>query len=1374
MDEFEWVKSFSSSNYGTLSDYVSPVIKENKREPPNPSQLSRGTFSSFICHVIHLERKLRSFTPIVLDGSSDIRVTGKILGQGKTFLVRHAQWAQKPNEPPVEVALKEIIPTFQSTDETPNSSHRPQHDWKDILFELRALLHEPIRYHPNLVRLLGIQWGLSPLTESVYPMLVMECSLLGTLQTLQASFEPLPFPTKQKLCYDVGKALLALHACGIVHGDVKHENVIIFPNKETATKIPYTAKLTDFGGTIMDMGETEFRTMETWTWPFQAPEVDRAEPLTRNGMVLTDVYSFGLLIWRAFTDGEGFVSLPGAAQSASDEAKRSLTAQKSMDDFTRVAIHDIYKYAESRKVPKACVDIITYSIIHTIRLDPMDRNLVSAQAALRGIKLGKINAYMSLIREKNDEKEASELRVAPGSHGFTKDSVQFMLGRYGNDVDLQDNLPGFRPKLNEPNVEEFLFEPESLKTFLTWGQQQQILEEFKEAAAKTTRNVGTLGRIKRTVAAFYLFQCYLIEFGTTFDAAKVIHWLAEAASNDNSREDADCYAQAWLWRIARALGPEITFPRARAEGLLHLSSIRGYRTSLQDILEIASGSSDQESQKWSDTYVQARNILQSEMGGVGMPYFFPNFMTNVFNLGNINRLDEQIRAHLQQDYESCLKSATNEELEASNNGKDKEETAFDRIFVNDKGHGLLHFAAARGASKALKHMITKYKCDINLPNQHVDETPLICACEGGKVACAMFLLEHGADPNGYQYSQEGPLHWLSSFLPSEMGNIALRLITAGADIELRSGGMRHDVRKIGADWEHIFEISVTPLGRAVLMNNLPAVKVLLKHGANPLARRANKHRGRREGVQDANNMVDVSSAFDLAAVLTLPDILEEFIKHIDNSNGGELTPNIKLLDEASMLNLAHGKEVTKHDPLSLQSRLVRCGANYKSFLRRTISLLFTRALPWHSYQGDLLQKKRSEVLCKEVSLGNVDIVECLLEIGYNANGTKDFRPLEKAIELNHDGLFQMLVSHKADVTITHLTPTGYVSMLHLCASRPRQSRPGRMIADALIAAGVPIESIDPRSKSPLAMAVLNQNFDVARALMEHGANVNVNYPLQIYGARGTEMRTVSILVEVLAQHTIRTLESLKFLFGKKESRPIQRPNFTVDKDNKFSVLHLLAGSEQFTEIAQISPMIFNLCLDTYSEPSFINYRHPILGTGLYYAAMNGNKVMVERLLERHADTSSNAGPDLSDSIQLVLREKGTWTPLWAAISRLDGELNKSMFLPSSHKLDSNAIQNVERTVELLAQTGDELAKEAIHQLAEKKHRILNKQIEAEGAQRRGRLVYNTGLKDHPIDLSVLSGKGDANVDEALQKVQEENWVVPGFEEMLTNLAQRLL
>lgn len=577
--------------------------------------------------------------------------------------------------------------------------------------------------------------------------------------------------------------------------------------------------------------------------------------------------------------------------------------------------------------------------------------------------------------------------------------------------------------------------------------------------------------------------------------------------------------------------------------------------------------------------------------------------------------------------------------------------------------------------------------NIDLPNQHVDETPLVCACAGGKLDCALFLLDNGADPNGYRIGQEVPLHWLSSFLPNEMDIIAKRLIAARAEIELtRSRDMRHDVRGIRADWEHVFEIRTTPLGRAVVMNNLEAVNVLLKLGANPLAKTAMKHRGEWEGSNSMSRMVDVKSPFELAAVLNHTDILTAFITDIDGSN---TSPSTRLLDEMGMLDLARTKALTPTDPLSLQSRLVRCGSRYKQDLKMTIMMLYARTLLFAGgIPSDDIRKERSRVLSREVRLGSVDIVETLLQLRYDPDGTEDHRPIEQAIRVNHDALFDLLRRHNAKLHLTKTTPTGAISLLDICASRPHQSRPGRYIANTLIAAGIPLESADSRTKSPLAMAILHQNFDVAAALVEHGANIDAPYLLQGPEPPGSAVRHITVLVEVLSQHTMRTIESLKFLLGKRDGSASKRPAFLIDPDHTISVFHLLAGSPNFTNIAQITPRILNLCLESYNEPQFINYRHPILGSALYHAAANGHKAMVDLLLKYGAEDGVAAGPLVEGSVQVLLRPSSTWTPLWAAILRLDEELLKGTSLPSETApydwIHSSLLQNLEKCIALLA------------------------------------------------------------------------------------------
>ena len=272
----------------------------------------------------------------------------------------------------------------------------------------------------------------------------MEHASMGTFSALQAATEPLPMRVKQKLCYDIGRGLSALHAYGIVHSDMKHENVLIFPSKQPAGGIGYTAKLADFGGSVMDMSPYDRRELETGTWPFQAPEVTSGTSLTRKGMMLADVYSFGLLVWRAILDGEGFVSLPGARSSDPESDRRSLRERKMSDEFISTAIIDVWNYARARGVTQSSINMIVYAIVHTLQVMPEDRDLAKAQAALRGIRYkkvcmlalftdtyspGHIPGYLSFVREKNEKHDAPDPDDAPVSWKFASQSIELNVCR---------------------------------------------------------------------------------------------------------------------------------------------------------------------------------------------------------------------------------------------------------------------------------------------------------------------------------------------------------------------------------------------------------------------------------------------------------------------------------------------------------------------------------------------------------------------------------------------------------------------------------------------------------------------------------------------------------------------------------------------------------------------------------------------------------------------------------------------------------------------------------------------------------------------------------------------------------------------------------
>ena len=101
---------------------------------------------------------------------------------------------------------------------------------------------------------------------------------------------------KQILCLDIVRGLTALHGAGLVHGDIKAENVLVC----SGANRKFVAKLADFGFSVVEATETA----EVWiggTNPWRAPETKDAieVKLLRH----TDTYSLGLLIWLIYLDG---------------------------------------------------------------------------------------------------------------------------------------------------------------------------------------------------------------------------------------------------------------------------------------------------------------------------------------------------------------------------------------------------------------------------------------------------------------------------------------------------------------------------------------------------------------------------------------------------------------------------------------------------------------------------------------------------------------------------------------------------------------------------------------------------------------------------------------------------------------------------------------------------------------------------------------------------------------------------------------------------------------------------------------------------------------------------------------------------------------
>lgn len=280
--------------------------------------------------LMSLSRFIQLMSQTNIDGphdQCDVHMGGKHLGSGAQFDVYGHLHVTEPTFPafdqpyvsdrpkpppgrkiPVTVAIKR--PRFAlavGNDGLSGSSSQSTNSSLEIGFgtpsqlhtlelEVLTLCHSSIRSHRNIVKLLawGFDFGnirergIEPLT----PILVLEhgnCSLRTFLAKDKGT---IPSQVLQKLALDTAQGLSVLHASGVIHGDLKTDNVLIFPDEEH----PFfcIAKLSDFGFSVMEEGRKIFD-MGTPGW--KAPELPNDDGIDMDMLFKCDYFSLGLLIF---------------------------------------------------------------------------------------------------------------------------------------------------------------------------------------------------------------------------------------------------------------------------------------------------------------------------------------------------------------------------------------------------------------------------------------------------------------------------------------------------------------------------------------------------------------------------------------------------------------------------------------------------------------------------------------------------------------------------------------------------------------------------------------------------------------------------------------------------------------------------------------------------------------------------------------------------------------------------------------------------------------------------------------------------------------------------------------------------------------------
>jgi serine/threonine protein kinase len=143
-------------------------------------------------------------------------------------------------------------------------------------------------HHKNIVQLLGAN-----LEEATGPYLVLEYIKGVSLDRHQHADNLLPINQVISVIEQIAKALQYIATQGVVHRDVKPENIILMPNGMT--------KLTDFGCAIATGSSGD---MVAGSLAYMSPEQLEGLPLDERA----DIYSLGATLYRLLTGKNIFVA----------------------------------------------------------------------------------------------------------------------------------------------------------------------------------------------------------------------------------------------------------------------------------------------------------------------------------------------------------------------------------------------------------------------------------------------------------------------------------------------------------------------------------------------------------------------------------------------------------------------------------------------------------------------------------------------------------------------------------------------------------------------------------------------------------------------------------------------------------------------------------------------------------------------------------------------------------------------------------------------------------------------------------------------------------------------------------------------------------
>ncbi|KAF5266835.1 hypothetical protein FOXYS1_2325 [Fusarium oxysporum] len=794
--------------------------------------------STFLVTHQRLDLSLTLLSVLIDDASIDVQVRSNKGGYFSVCLARSKDLLEarflNGNDDILPDArnLPELIAVKIPRPDGDLNSARSRKMWSSMAMELQILRNRFIKNHPNIVQFLGICW--KTVKDGVLmPSFVLEAAEID-LEKYLDNPKAVEYRKVLGLAVDIATGVRALHDVGIIHGDIKPANVLIFKDPQ----LTYVAKIADFGSSLLRSDIKSPMKLSFGSGFWQAPEC--RDHLDGEQLTKADVYSVGLVLWRLL---------------GGDMMHLSLDAVKD-DGLTRDAFFEQMKRNDEKKIPALVyhclmrmenilgpeekseasrsmysihkvVDDMASVIMMTL-VQPKSRS--SSKSLLGNMRIvmhqyliwEEFRGFYTEDFKKNGptklNPQEQDIWLQPGLDEPTEDDVKrvlrlgksmewlnqslshIRLGGSVSDVAGMDQVPEnvaashvgetwkrWR-KLRDPKPDEaitlrpgraVLEADSSMGTLKVLPPEiiSNVMREVKRVAKDPKEETGRRTEAAWQYAMFYLrtVQLHPKSQGTIDESLSL---LLQAAEGGHSG------ARGIVSHLYHSLERE--FPRSREtelawlrDGVCHGSETAKRRLHFLDL----------------DLHVQATDLLRTRYSGLGIETPQQYWDQETLSDDELFR-ETRIRHRIGMD-------------------------------VNQEQTGLL--CAISNRLDLLKQLVDHGFVNVNHLNEW-NESPLLWASRAGHRDVVFHLLDCGADPSVASNEGTTPLHFLSSFDDEDVHEVCRRLVDAGADLEARSkSGHRY---RQGLDSTY-GDVDGTPLTWAVAANNRVAVQALVTSGADP-------------------------------------------------------------------------------------------------------------------------------------------------------------------------------------------------------------------------------------------------------------------------------------------------------------------------------------------------------------------------------------------------------------------------------------------------------------------------------------------------------------------------------------------------------------